>query len=152
MLSDSGASDRPACMALYSSTICRKIGSAIIVPPSAICCIICRRCRAGSACERNRSGSISAGLPGRLRRTSHQASAAERDGADRDQGADRLAALLPHEDAEHDAAHADDRQDRADDVDAAVAGVLARRGRARCPTARRRSRRPRARKATRHDR
>ncbi len=37
MLSDSGAIDRPACMALYSSTICRKIGRAIIVPPSAIC-------------------------------------------------------------------------------------------------------------------
>ena len=38
MLSDSGASERPASIALYSSTICRKIGSAIIVPPSAICC------------------------------------------------------------------------------------------------------------------
>ncbi len=41
MLSESGASDRPACMALYSSTICKKIGSAIIVPPRAICWSIC---------------------------------------------------------------------------------------------------------------
>ena len=40
MLSDSGAIDRPACIALYSKTICRKIGSAIIVPPRAICCSI----------------------------------------------------------------------------------------------------------------
>ena len=40
MLSDSGASDSPARIASYSSTICRKIGSAIIVPPRAICCII----------------------------------------------------------------------------------------------------------------
>ena len=37
MLSESGARDRPACIALYSSVICRKIGSAIIAPPSVIC-------------------------------------------------------------------------------------------------------------------
>ncbi len=43
--------------------------------------------------------------------------------ADRDQDADELAALLPDEDADHDAAHADGRQHRADDVDAARAGV-----------------------------
>ena len=41
MLSDSGASDRPACSALYSSTIWRKIGSEIIAPPSAICWSVC---------------------------------------------------------------------------------------------------------------
>ena len=40
MLSDSGASDRPACRALYSRTICRKIGRAIIMPPRATCCIV----------------------------------------------------------------------------------------------------------------
>ena len=37
-----------------------------------------------------------------------------RDRADSQQRADGLAALLPDEDAEHDAAHADDREDRAD--------------------------------------
>src|SRR5204863_9950666 len=40
-----------------------------------------------------------------------------------DQRADRPAALLPDEDPEHDAAHAEGRQDRADYVDAAVARV-----------------------------
>ena len=39
------------------------------------------------------------------------------------QRADRLAALLPDEDAEHDAAHAEDGEHRADDVDVARAGV-----------------------------
>ena len=47
----------------------------------------------------------------------------ERDEADRDQDADVLAALLPDEDAEHDAAHADGREHRADDVDVARPGV-----------------------------
>ena len=41
MVSESGASDRPASSASYSSLICRKIGSAIIAPPSVICCSIC---------------------------------------------------------------------------------------------------------------
>ena len=70
MLSDSGASDRPACIALYSSTICRKIGSAIIVPPSAICWSICSEIPNRKSFARNRSGSISVGFPSRLRRTS----------------------------------------------------------------------------------
>jgi hypothetical protein len=43
--------------------------------------------------------------------------------AQRDQGGDGLAALLPHEDAEDDAAHADHREHRADRVDVAVARV-----------------------------
>ncbi len=43
--------------------------------------------------------------------------------ADRDQGAHRLAALLPDEDPQHDAAHAEDGEDRADGVDAAWPGV-----------------------------
>ena len=34
IVSESGAIDRPVCIALYSSTICKKIGSAIIIPPS----------------------------------------------------------------------------------------------------------------------
>ena len=37
MLNESGASDRPDSIALYSSTIWRKIGSAIIMPPREIC-------------------------------------------------------------------------------------------------------------------
>ena len=40
MLSDSGASDRPACIALYSRVICKNRGRTIIAPPSVICCII----------------------------------------------------------------------------------------------------------------
>ena len=47
----------------------------------------------------------------------------ERDEADRDQDADELPALLPDEDADHDAAHAGRRQHGADDVDAPRAGV-----------------------------
>ena len=48
----------------------------------------------------------------------------EADRTDGDQRDDRFTALLPDEDAEHDAAHADDRQDGPDDVDATVAGEL----------------------------
>ena len=44
------------------------------------------------------------------------------DDADR-QEQHRLAALLPHEDAQHDATHADDGQHGADDVDPAGPGV-----------------------------
>ena len=81
------------------------------------------RRRAGTASCRNRSGSSSVGLPSRLRRDEPAGERAERDEADRDQEADELPALLPDEDADHDAAHADGRQDRADDVDAARARV-----------------------------
>ena len=70
MLSDSGASDRPACMALYSSTIWRKIGSAIIAPPSAICCSICPENPSRKCCDLNRSGSSNGSLPLRRRSTS----------------------------------------------------------------------------------
>ena len=59
---------------------------------------------------------------------------AERDEADREEHADRSAALLPDEDPEHDAAHAERREDRADDVDAPSIRCTARRGRACCPT------------------
>ena len=37
IVSDRGASESPACIASYSRRICRKIGSAIIAPPSVIC-------------------------------------------------------------------------------------------------------------------
>ena len=45
------------------------------------------------------------------------------EGADRDEGGDRLPSLLPREDAQHDAAHAEDGQHRAAHVDASIAGV-----------------------------
>ncbi len=46
----------------------------------------------------------------------------QRDQADGDQGGNGLAALLPDEDPEHDAAHADCGEDRADDVNLSRAG------------------------------
>ena len=70
MLSESGARDRPASIALYSSVICRKIGSAIIAPPSVICCNICSEIPVVKCGNRNRSGSSSVSFPCRLRRTS----------------------------------------------------------------------------------
>ena len=68
MLSDSGASESPACSALYSRTICRKIGRAIIAPPRAICCIICPWIPSVKIFDAKRIGSIRTGLPSRLRR------------------------------------------------------------------------------------
>ena len=47
----------------------------------------------------------------------------EGDGADRQEQADGFAALLPDEDAQHQAAHAEDRQNGADEVDLARACV-----------------------------
>ena len=75
MVSESGASDRPVSRASYSSLICRKIGSAIIAPPSVMFCSICPvipSLKCGSA---NSSGSSSVTLPSRWRRTSQRASA-----------------------------------------------------------------------------
>ena len=63
MLSDNGASESPASIALYSSVICKKIGSTIIAPPRVICCIICWRMPTLKCGKRNRSGSSSVGLP-----------------------------------------------------------------------------------------
>ncbi len=76
MLNDSGASERPARMASYSSTICRKIGRAIIVPPRAICWSICWVTPSRKGAEANRSGSSRVGRPRRLVRPSHQTSPA----------------------------------------------------------------------------
>ena len=64
-----------------------------------------------------------AGFPSRLRRLSHQTSAPSARTPSGDQGPDRLAALLPHEDPEDDAAHADRGEDRADHVHALVSRV-----------------------------
>ena len=71
----------------------------------------------------NRSGSSSVGLSSRLRRSQPPDQPGQRDRADRQQRADGFAAFLPHQDAEHDAAHAEDGEDRADAVDAPRAGV-----------------------------
>ena len=59
MLSDSGARDRPACNALYSRTICRKIGRAIIAPPRATCWSNWLEMPRRKCGERSRSGSMS---------------------------------------------------------------------------------------------
>ena len=65
--------------------------------------------------ERNRSGSISVGLPCALAPHEPADAASPAPTAPTAMSsADELAALLPHQDAEHDAAHADDRQHRAD--------------------------------------
>ena len=76
MLSDSGASERPASIALYSRVICKKSGSAIIAPPRVICCIIVCEIPIRKCGNRNRSGSSNVAWPSRLRLTSHQANSA----------------------------------------------------------------------------
>ena len=134
MLSESGASERPASIALYSSTICRKIGSAIISPPSAICCSVCDGDPEAEVLRAEEVGVDQRGLALALALDEPPRERAERDEADGEQRDDGAAALLPDEDAEHDAAHAERGEDRADDVDASVAGVRARRGRSRLPT------------------
>ncbi len=123
MLSDSGASVRPAPIALYSSTICRKIGRAIISPPSAICCIVWPVMPRRKYFDRKRSGSSSAGFPSRLRLTSHQASEPSATRPTDDQHDDGSASVLPDEDPHDDAAHAERGQDRSDDVDVPVSRV-----------------------------
>ena len=124
MLSDSGAIDSPACIALYSRVICKKSGSAIIAPPRVICCIICWLIPIRKCGNRNRSGSSRVGLPCALAFDEPPGQQRERDRAERHEQADRLAAFLPDEDAEHDAAHADDGQHGADRVDLARSGVF----------------------------
>ena len=119
MLSESGASVRPACIALYSSVICRKIGRTIIAPPRVICWSICWEIPILKCGNAKSWGSSRVTFPCRFRRTSHQARSASPDGADRHQQADRLAAFLPDEDAEDEAAHADDGENRTCPVDLA---------------------------------
>ena len=128
MLSDSGARESPACIALYSRVICRKSGSTIIAPPRVICWSICWVTPSRKCGRRNRSGSISVGFPWRFRRTSQYASEASPTSADRDERADGFAALLPDQDPQDDTAHAHDGEGRADQVDVAGPGVGARRG------------------------
>ena len=73
MVSDSGASDRPASSALYSSVIWKNSGRAIMAPPRVICCSICPETPAVKFGCRNRSGSSRVTWPARLRRISHRA-------------------------------------------------------------------------------
>ena len=70
MLSESGARVNPVSIALYSSVICRKIGSAIIAPPSVTFCSSCPEIPVVKCGNLNRPGSSSVGFPSRLRRTS----------------------------------------------------------------------------------
>jgi hypothetical protein len=88
------------------------------MPPSAICWSICCETPSLKYLEANRSGSSSAGLPWRLRRLSQETSSRGAVAPGHQQGAHGLAALLPQEDAEHDAAHAQYRKDRTARVDA----------------------------------
>ena len=73
------------------------------MPPSAICWSIWLVIPSRKILEPNRLGSISAGLPFLAHEPGSQQGHA--DHADQQQRGDGLAALLPHEDAEHDAAH-----------------------------------------------
>ena len=97
------------------------MGSAIIMPPRAICWSICetpsrkRREEQARVEQRRAALALAADEPPDQR--------GHRDEADRDQDADGLAALLPDEDAEDDAAHPDRREGGADGVDRARPGV-----------------------------
>ena len=75
IVNESGAIDRPVCRASYSSLTCRKIGSAIIAPPSVMFCSICPVIPIRKRGSANRSGSSTVALPSRWRRTSQRASA-----------------------------------------------------------------------------
>ena len=123
MVSESGAMDRPACIALYPSTICRKIGQH---DHGAAEGDLLEHLPADPQPEDlrwNRSGSSSVDLALAFAPHEPVAEAASPTAPDRQEAPDGLAALLPDQDPEHDAAHADDREDGPDEVDAAVAGV-----------------------------
>ena len=63
MLSESGARVNPVFMALYSRVICRKIGSAIIAPPSVTFCSICPEIPVVKCGNPKRPGSSNVGFP-----------------------------------------------------------------------------------------
>ena len=120
---DSGASDRPVWSALYSRTIWRKIGSAIIAPPSAMFWSVWPLMPSRKIADLSRFGSISVTLPWAFRRREPPPQQPERHDAGHDQDPDGLRALLPGEDAEHDATHAQHGQERADGIETSIAGV-----------------------------
>ena len=94
-----------------------------MAPPRVICCSIWPETPAVKFGCRNRSGVEQGDLCLALAPDEPPGQRDQRHGPDRHEQADELAALLPDQDPEHDAAHADDGQDRADDVDLAGAGV-----------------------------
>ena len=98
----------------------------IIAPPSATFWSSCPEIPNLNSIDLKRSGSMSVGLPSRLRRTSHQAKAASDTDADRQEQADGLATLLPDEDAQDQPAHPKHRQERTDKVDLRAARCRAR--------------------------
>ena len=73
--------------------------------------------------DTNRSGSISVGFPCALPAHQPIGKRGQRDHADREEQADGFATLLPRENAQHQAAHAEDREHCADEVDLARARV-----------------------------
>ena len=73
--------------------------------------------------EANSVGSSSVGFPWRLRRTSQYTRPAIAAAPIASSSRDRLAALLPHEDADDEAAHADHGEKRSDYVDRPITGV-----------------------------
>ena len=115
MLNERGAIERPDFMALYSSTIWKKIGKTIIAPPSASCCSICwpmpilegGRDRRRAARVRRVVSAGSASKPGQ--RATQRRSRSMRQ---------RTPHLLPDKDSQHNAAHAKHRQHSTHDVDA----------------------------------
>ena len=107
MDSESGASVRPACMALYSSVICKKSGRAIMAPPRVICWSICWETPMRKFKCLKRSGSNKVGFPLPLAPDQPEGQRSEGYGSDAHEQSDVLAALLPDEDAEDDATHSD---------------------------------------------
>ena len=93
------------------------------MPPSVICCSVCpeipdaeqRRLEEVGIEQRRLSRPLAAHEPER--------ETAERARTQHEKCRDGLAAFLPDEDPEHDAAHPDDREHCADDVDAPLARV-----------------------------
>ena len=95
----------------------------IIAPPSAMFWSICPEIPNLNSADLNRSGSISDDLALSLAPDQPPGEQGQGDHADRKDEADRLGALLPGEDAQHQPAHPEDRQDGTDQVDLALPGV-----------------------------
>ena len=70
VLRDSGASDRAGLQRVVLEDHLQEMGSTIMQPPSAIWASVCPVIPRRKPFERNSSGSIRAGFPSRLRRTS----------------------------------------------------------------------------------
>ena len=123
MLSDNGARESPACIALYSRVICKKIGSTIIAPPRVICCSICWEIPILKCGKREQPRVEQRRLPLTLAAYQPERQRDQPDCSAHDERRHRFAALLPDQDAQHDTAHSHDGQGRADQVDLAWAGV-----------------------------